>query len=50
MALMILFAKQKRDIDTENKHMDTKGGKEHGRKWEMGLTVYITDTMNKIDN
>ena len=26
--------------------MDTKGGKEDGRKWETGLTAYIT--MNKI--
>jgi len=48
---MILFANTKRDTDVENKHLDTKRGKE-------GLYIlgdwdghiYTIDSMYKIDN
>ena len=29
-----------RDIDIENKHMDTKGGRGSGMNWEIGIDIY----------
>ena len=37
MVPMNLFAKQE---ETENKHMDTKWGKEGGRNWETGINIH----------
>ena len=39
---MILFTKQ-RNIDIENKCMDTKGGgeKDNRMNWEIGIDIYI---------
>ena len=36
---MILFAKQKQK-DVENKFMNTKGEKEDGNNWEIGIDIY----------
>ena len=30
-----------RDTDVDNKHMDTKAGKEGGKNWKIGTGVYI---------
>ena len=46
------FARRNRDIDMENKYMDTKGESpgSNGTIWEIGIDVYTFDTVYKIDN
>ena len=40
MVQMILFASTNRDTDVENRHMDTKEGKEGCLYWEIGKDIY----------
>ena len=49
---MVLFARRNRDIDIENKYMDTKGESpgSNGTIWETGIDVHTFDTVYKIDN
>ena len=37
---MNLYAKQKRDTDLENKHMNTVIGRDGGINWEIGIGIY----------
>ena len=40
MVQMNVSADQNRDTDVENKHMDTKEGKEGGINWKVGIDMY----------
>ena len=40
MVQMNVSAEQNRDTDVENKHMDTKAGKEGGINWKVGIDMY----------
>ena len=43
---MVLFAKQNRDTDAQNKCMDMKGERrEGGMNWEIGIDTYILLTL-----
>ena len=46
MVQMILFEKQNRDTEVENKCMDTKGGKGDRINWEIGIDIYILLLLN----
>ena len=37
---LIYLQSRNRDTDVENKRMDTKGGREGGMKWEIGINIY----------
>ena len=40
MVQMKLFARQERDTDVENGHVDMVGGKGSGMNWEIGIGIY----------
>ena len=44
--------KAERDTDVENKHMDTKGGKQGGggMNWEIGIDMYTIICIKQITN
>ena len=37
---LIYLQSRNRDTDVENKRMDTKGGREGGMNWEIGINIY----------
>ena len=47
---MNLLAKQNRDTDIENKHMDTHMRKAGGMNWKIGVDIYTLLHIKQIAN